>query len=90
MGADIVIDGHHAIIRGPAPLSGARLDALDVRAGAAGVLAGLVADGETIVTDIHHVDRGYHDFDRTLRRLGGDVERVPGHEVLAGASRVGA
>lgn len=77
MGADIVVDGHHAIIRGPAALRGARLDALDVRAGAAGVLAGLVADGETVVTDIHHVDRGYPDFDVTLRGLGGNVQRVP-------------
>ena len=78
MGADITIDGHHAVIRGPSPLHGARLNALDVRAGAAGVLAGLVATGETVVTDIHHVDRGYHDFDATLRGLGADVHRVPG------------
>jgi UDP-N-acetylglucosamine 1-carboxyvinyltransferase len=78
MGADIVIDGHHAIIRGPSRLTGARLDALDVRAGAAGVLAGLVAEGETVVTDIHHVDRGYHDFDMVLRSLGADIERRPG------------
>jgi UDP-N-acetylglucosamine 1-carboxyvinyltransferase len=80
MGADIVVDGHHAVIRGPAALRGARLDALDVRAGAAGVLAGLVAEGETVVTDIHHVDRGYHDFDITLRALGADVRRVPGDQ----------
>jgi UDP-N-acetylglucosamine 1-carboxyvinyltransferase len=78
MGADIKIDGHHAIVRGPTPLHGARLKALDVRAGAAGVLAGLVADGETVVTDVHHIDRGYEDFVGRLRRLGADVERVPG------------
>jgi len=77
MGADITVDGHHAIIRGPSQLRGATLDGLDVRAGAAGVLAGLVADGETIVTEIHHIDRGYHDFDRTLRSLGAHVERRP-------------
>jgi hypothetical protein len=49
MGADIEIDGHHALIRGPVALHGATLTGLDVRAGAAGTLAGLVADGETIV-----------------------------------------
>ena len=80
MGADIVIDGHHAVIRGPSSLRGARLDALDVRAGAAGLLAGLVAEGETVVTDIHHIDRGYPDVDATLRALGGDVQRVPGDQ----------
>jgi UDP-N-acetylglucosamine 1-carboxyvinyltransferase len=78
MGADIKIDGHHAIIRGPTPLAGARLRALDVRAGAAGVVAGLVASGETVVTDIHHIDRGYQDFADRLRALGADVERRPG------------
>jgi UDP-N-acetylglucosamine 1-carboxyvinyltransferase len=59
------------------PLHGATLDGLDVRAGAAGVLAGLVAEGETVVTEIHHIDRGYQDFDGTLRSLGADVERRP-------------
>ncbi len=83
MGAEIVIDGHHAVIRGPTDLRGARLDALDVRAGAAGILAGLVAEGETVVTEIHHVDRGYPDIDVTLRSLGGDVRRVPGADVGA-------
>ena len=83
MGADIIVDGHHAIIRGPTPLRGARLDALDVRAGAAGILAGLVAEGETIVTEIHHVDRGYPDIDVTLRSLGADVQRVAGADVGA-------
>ncbi|MBW3620546.1 MAG: UDP-N-acetylglucosamine 1-carboxyvinyltransferase [Actinobacteria bacterium] len=81
MGADIDIDGHHALIRGVAPLHGAVLDGLDVRAGAAGVLAGLVADGETIVRDVHHVDRGYGDFVPRLRSIGADVERVPASEV---------
>lgn len=75
MGADIAVDGHHAVVRGPSRLHGARVQALDVRAGAAGVLAGLVADGETVVTDIHHIERGYHDFDTTLQRLGADVQR---------------
>ncbi len=75
MGADIAVDGHHAVVRGPSRLHGAHVQALDVRAGAAGVLAGLVADGETVVTDIHHIERGYHDFETTLQRLGADVQR---------------
>jgi UDP-N-acetylglucosamine 1-carboxyvinyltransferase len=78
MGADIKIDGHHAIIRGPSPLHGAQLNGLDVRAGAAGVLAGLVAEGETVVTAIHHIDRGYQDLAGRMRSLGADVERRPG------------
>ncbi len=77
MGADVDIDGHHALIRGPSPLHGATLAGLDVRAGAAGVMAGLVASGETIVRDVHHIDRGYADFIPRLRGLGADVERIP-------------
>lgn len=76
MGADVEIDGHHAIIRGPSRLRSATLRGLDVRAGAAGVLAGLVATGETIVADIHHVDRGYASFVDRLRGLGANIERV--------------
>ncbi len=90
MGADIEIDGHHALIRGPSPLRGATLRGLDVRAGAAGVMAGLVADGETVVADVHHVDRGYADLIPRLRTLGADLERLPATEVLApedGATR---
>ena len=75
MGADIRVDGHHALIRGRTSLQGATLDGLDVRAGAAGVLAGLIAAGETIVRDIHHVQRGYHDIVGSLRALGADIER---------------
>ncbi len=77
MGADIQIDGHHALIRGPSRLHGTVLTGLDVRAGAAGTLAGLVASGETVVRDVHHVDRGYADFVPRLRSLGADIERVP-------------
>ena len=75
MGADITVDGHHAVVRGPRQLRGAVCSGLDVRAGAAAVLAGLVAEGETVVRDVHHVDRGYADFVGRLRRLGADVER---------------
>ncbi|MFA9430171.1 UDP-N-acetylglucosamine 1-carboxyvinyltransferase [Egicoccus sp. AB-alg2] len=81
MGADIRIDGHHALIRGPAPLAGATFTGLDVRAGAAGTLAGLVARGTTIVRDVHHVDRGYADWIPRLQALGADVQRVPAADV---------
>jgi UDP-N-acetylglucosamine 1-carboxyvinyltransferase len=77
MGADIQLDGHHALIRGPVALRGATLTGLDVRAGAAGTLAGLVASGTTIVRDVHHVDRGYARWVPRLQALGADVERVP-------------
>ncbi len=76
MGADVVVDGHHAMLSGPTPLHGAELSGLDVRAGAAGVLAGLVATGDTLVRDVHHVDRGYAGFVERLQALGGDVVRV--------------
>ena len=75
MGADIDVDGHHAMLSGPTRLHGATLAGLDVRAAAAGVLAGLVADGETIVHDVHHIDRGYAHFVERLRSLGADVVR---------------
>jgi UDP-N-acetylglucosamine 1-carboxyvinyltransferase len=76
LGADIRREGHHALIRGPHRLTGAQVRATDLRAGAALVLAGLVADGETVVLDPHHVDRGYAHFAERLRDLGGDVQRV--------------
>jgi UDP-N-acetylglucosamine 1-carboxyvinyltransferase len=78
MGADIDVDGHHALLSGPTGLRGAELDGLDVRAGAAGVLAGLVASGETIVRDVHHIDRGYASFVERLGALGADVVRSGG------------
>jgi UDP-N-acetylglucosamine 1-carboxyvinyltransferase len=78
MGADIDVDGHHAMLSGPTRLHGATLEGLDVRAGAAGVLAGLVADGETVVHDVHHIDRGYAHFVERLCALGADVVRAGG------------
>jgi UDP-N-acetylglucosamine 1-carboxyvinyltransferase len=75
MGADIRHEGRHAVVRGVDRLSGAPVRALDVRAGAALVLAGLSADGETIVLDPYHVDRGYSDLAAKLRALGAKVER---------------
>ena len=76
MGADIRTEGHHAVVRGVARLSGAPVRAFDVRAGAALVLAGLVADGETVISDAHHIDRGYEDLDGKLASLGANVARV--------------
>jgi UDP-N-acetylglucosamine 1-carboxyvinyltransferase len=76
MGADIRTEGHHAVVRGVRRLSGAPVRAPDLRAGAALVLAGLVAEGETVVTDAQHVDRGYEDFAGKLSSLGADVTRA--------------
>jgi UDP-N-acetylglucosamine 1-carboxyvinyltransferase len=76
MGADIRTQGHHAVVRGVRRLSGAPVRAPDLRAGAALVLAGLVAEGETVVSDVHHIDRGYEDLAATLRDLGADVTRA--------------
>jgi UDP-N-acetylglucosamine 1-carboxyvinyltransferase len=76
MGADIRTEGHHAVVRGVGRLSGAEVRAFDVRAGAALVLAGLVADGETVISDAHHVDRGYEDLDGKLVSLGASVVRA--------------
>ena len=76
MGARICVEGHHAIISGVRQLSGAPVQASDLRAGAALVLAGLVADGETVVGDISHIDRGYDGFVEKLKTLGANIERV--------------
>jgi UDP-N-acetylglucosamine 1-carboxyvinyltransferase len=76
MGADIRNEGRHAVVRGVDRLSGAPVRAQDVRAGAALVVAGLAADGETRVLDPYHVDRGYPDLAGQLRALGADVRRV--------------
>jgi len=76
MGADVRTEGRHAIVRGVDRLSGAEVRASDVRAGAALVLAGLAADGETTVFGCEHVDRGYADLPAQLAALGADVERL--------------
>ncbi|MBI4883165.1 MAG: UDP-N-acetylglucosamine 1-carboxyvinyltransferase [Actinobacteria bacterium] len=76
LGADIRADGHHAVVRGVSRLSGAPVRAPDIRAGAALVVAGLAADGETSLTDVHHIDRGYDDLVGRLTALGADIERV--------------
>ncbi len=76
MGADIHTDGQHVVIRGVARLSGCEVDGCDIRAGAAMVLAGLAADGETVVTEAHHIDRGYDGFVPKLAALGARIERM--------------
>ncbi len=76
MGADIRIEGHHAIVHGVKAFSGAEVKSPDLRGGAALVMAGLVADGVTTVSDIHHIDRGYEGFVEKLVSLGAKVERV--------------
>jgi UDP-N-acetylglucosamine 1-carboxyvinyltransferase len=75
LGADVRVDGHHALVRGKERLSGAPVVGSDIRAAAALVVAGLVADGVTTVEGVSHVDRGYPHFDADLRQLGADVVR---------------
>lgn len=76
MGAEIVSTGSSAIVTGPTKLHGALVRALDVRAGAAVLLAALVADGTTIIDEVYHLDRGYERIDEKLRTLGASLERV--------------
>ena len=76
MGADVTLDDHHAIVRGVDHLEGAPVSSTDLRAGAALVLAGIVADGETSVHHLEHIDRGYEDYVGKLASLGADIRRV--------------
>ncbi|MDP3972094.1 MAG: UDP-N-acetylglucosamine 1-carboxyvinyltransferase [Candidatus Nanopelagicales bacterium] len=76
LGAQVQTDGHHALVRGVPRLSGAPVEATDVRAGAGLVLAGLVADGLTRVYDVSHIDRGYERFVPDLQALGAIIQRV--------------
>jgi len=78
LGADIEIDGHTAVVKGVARLSGAIVMATDLRASASLVIAGLVADGQTVIDRIYHLDRGYEHMERKLLRLGADIRRVSG------------
>lgn len=75
MGADIHQDRNHAIIKGVKKLSGATLSASDLRAGASLVVAGLMADGTSIIENLQHIDRGYENFDEKIKLLGGKIER---------------
>jgi len=76
LGANITIDGHAAVVQGVARLSGANIMATDLRASASLVIAGLVADGQTRVDRIYHLDRGYDRMEAKLRLLGADIERI--------------
>ena len=76
MGADVRTDGHHAVVRGRERLSAAPVRATDIRAGAGLVIAALVAEGVTEVSEVHHIDRGYVRFEEQLRALGAQIERV--------------
>ncbi|MEN9280182.1 MAG: UDP-N-acetylglucosamine 1-carboxyvinyltransferase [Gloeomargarita sp. DG_1_4_bins_134] len=76
LGANIRVKGNHALIQGVPFLSGAPVTATDLRASAALVLAGLAAQGETVITGLHHLDRGYERLEEKLRSLGADILRV--------------
>jgi UDP-N-acetylglucosamine 1-carboxyvinyltransferase len=76
MGADIRIESHHALVRGVPQLSGAPVRCTDLRGGAALAIAALVADGETQIGDIYHIDRGYEGFVDKLASLGADIQRT--------------
>ena len=77
MGADITIEERHATVCGVPILEGAPVSSTDLRAGAALVLAGLVAEGRTCVYGVEHIDRGYEDYVGKLAHLGADIDRVP-------------
>jgi UDP-N-acetylglucosamine 1-carboxyvinyltransferase len=76
MGARIRIDGRTAIVDGPTSLNGARVIASDLRASASLVLAGLIANGETLIDRVYHIDRGYEKIEAKLRAVGADIERI--------------
>ena len=78
LGADIQVDGHTAIVRGVERLSGAPVMATDLRASASLILAGLVAQGDTTIDRIYHLDRGYENIEQKLSALGARIRRIPG------------
>src|SRR6185503_6383527 len=76
MGANIRLEGRQAMVAGPMPLSGAQVIASDLRASASLVLAGLAAQGETVIDRVYHIDRGYDRIEAKLAGLGGRVTRA--------------
>lgn len=82
MGADIVIGGDRAVIHGVKTLKGAHVRATDLRAGACLVIAGLIAEGTTVIHELKHIDRGYEDLEGKMRELGADISRVSGKKDL--------
>ena len=79
MGADIKIDSRSAVIEGVETLTGTKVKATDLRAGAALILSALAAKGETEISDIYHIERGYYKIDEKLRALGAEIERKDVH-----------
>jgi UDP-N-acetylglucosamine 1-carboxyvinyltransferase len=76
MGANITVDGRRAVVRGPSPLTGTTVIASDLRASASLVLAGLMANGETTIDRVYHIDRGYEDIVKKLRGVGAQIVRL--------------
>jgi len=76
MGADIIVNGRRAVVRGRTPLSGAQVQASDLRASASLVIAGLAAEGETLIDRVYHIDRGYERIEEKLTRVGAKIRRV--------------
>jgi len=76
LGADITMDSNSALVRGVSSLSGAPVMASDLRASAALIIAGLVAEGQTVIHRVYHIDRGYVDIETKLAKLGAKIRRV--------------
>jgi len=76
MGADITVNGRRAVVRGKTPLSGAKIQASDLRASASLVLAGLAAEGETLIDRVYHIDRGYERIEEKLTQVGAKITRI--------------
>jgi UDP-N-acetylglucosamine 1-carboxyvinyltransferase len=76
MGADISVSGRRAVVRGRTALSGAKIQASDLRASASLVLAGLAAEGETVIDRVYHIDRGYERIEEKLTQVGGRITRI--------------
>lgn len=81
MGAKITIHDRTAVIHGVDKIKGAPVSATDLRAGAAMVLAGLIAEGKTEISQIHHIDRGYENLADKIRQLGADIDRIESHTI---------
>jgi UDP-N-acetylglucosamine 1-carboxyvinyltransferase len=78
LGAQIEIEGNTAVVKGVRNLTGATVMATDLRASASLVVAGLVAEGETVIDRIYHLDRGYERMELKLQKLGARIQRIPG------------
>ena len=76
LGADVRVDGKKAVINGVASLTGTQVAATDLRGGAGMVIAGLMAQGVTEITELKHIDRGYEKFEEKFKALGADIQRV--------------